>query len=154
MKRKLLLPIFALLLASLMVTTIEAQSYLYKEVWTEHRDEIIDDEHWVGVRTTTMIVWSRTENIYKITVKGVEVLRLYKASTGELAAKIKFSMTYTGTMYDVNDWHTGTYVLSWVVIPVAEELIPEDDYDINGRVVEKYQDGSLVWRKERGEMWW
>ena len=142
------------LLCLVTIPTIQAAKPLGKIVEIEHIDETVGDEHWVGILKTTMIIWDIEEDLQRVTVTGIHVARLYKASTGKLAAKIKFSMTYTGTMYDLNDWCTGTYVMSWVAIPVADELIPEEDYDTNGLVLMKYKNGKSVWSKERGVMWW
>lgn len=154
MKRKMLIPILMMILLSCMVTTVQAQSYLYKEVSIERFDYITDDEHWIGFLKQTMIVWSVEEGLERVTVKGIQVMDLYVASTGEHAARIKFAMTYTGTQYGWEDWCTGTYTMSWRVIPIHEDLIPEDDYDKAGSFIAKYVEGDIVWFKEHGEMWW
>lgn len=161
MKTKaVIMTILALLLTTTMIATAQAQGK-YKQVFTDRYENIVGDERWVVTTHTTMIIWDKMkgDNLYEATITGIEVMRLYKYSTGELAAKIKFSMTYTGIIDgaegpDPNAMYTGTYVMSWVAIPVHEDLIPEGDYDTNGRIVRRFVEGTEVWNKVTGEMWW
>lgn len=143
MRRKLILPVLALLLLS--VASVQAAKPAQMFVDIEHFVIVEGEMTSVGLQKVTLIVHSIEDGVYYNSMTAVITGRIYVE--GELVGVVKVTMSYKGTMTGTMDADpiTGKLVYSLVA--------PEEFPEASRHLVIWFDEGDVERQIGEGEPW-